>query len=405
MKLCLVTHNVIKGEGQGRVNYEIAWEALRRGHHVTLLASRVAPELQQSSQVNWIFIPEAQEWPTQLLGERVFAWRSADWLRQHRRELDLVLANGAITWAQGDVNLVPFVHSAWLGSPLHISRTRRDFYGLYQWLYTVLNARWEKRAFRQAKVVVAVSQRVKQELLDIGVPKECIRVILCGVDLQEFSPGYANRKKWGLPDQVPLALFVGDIRINRKNLDTVLHALVQVPELHLAVVGTTEGSPYPQLAAQLELGDRVHFLGNPQNVVAELMRAVDLFVFPSRYEPYGLVVIEAMASGLPVITATTTGAAEIVTPECGVVLSDTEDTNALAQAMSSIASEPELRNRMGQAARSIAQQHSWASMAQSYVDLFEELASHEHHSSHTHLSPSERLSTLPGGATKANSVS
>jgi glycosyltransferase involved in cell wall biosynthesis len=404
MKLCIVTPCVVKGDGQGRVNYEIAWEAIRRGHHVTLLASRVAPELQQSSQVNWLDIP-VKRWPTNLLREIVFAWRSADWLRKHRRELDLVQANGAVTWAQGDVNLVPFVHSAWLRSPLHISRGRRDFYGFYQWLYTVLNARWEKRAFRQAKVVVAVSQRVKQELLDIGVPKECIRVILCGVDLQEFSPGYANRKKWGLPDQVPLALFVGDIRINRKNLDTVLHALVQVPELHLAVVGTTEGSPYPQLAAQLELGDRVHFLGNPQNAVPELMRAVDLFVFPSRYEPYGLVVIEAMASGLPVISASTTGAAEIVTPECGVVLSDTEDTNALAQAMSSIASEPELRNRMGQAARSIAQQHSWATMAQSYVDLFEELATNEHHRSRTHLSPPERSSTLPGGAAKANSTS
>jgi glycosyltransferase involved in cell wall biosynthesis len=401
MKLCLVTHNVIKGEGQGRVNYEIAWEAIRRGHHVTLLASRVAPELQQSSQVNWIDIP-VKGLPTYLLREIVFAWRSADWLRKHRSELDLVQANGAITWAQGDVNLVPFVHSAWLRSPLHISRTRRDFYGLYQWLYTVLNARWEKRAFRQAKVVVAVSQRVKQELLDIGVPKEAIRVILCGVDLQEFSPGSADRRKWGLPEQVPLALFVGDIRINRKNLDTVLYALVQVPELHLAVVGTIEGSPYPQLAAQLELSERVHFLGNPQNVVPELMRTADLFVFPSRYEPFGLVVIEAMASGLPVITATTTGAAEIVTPECGVVLSDTEDTQALAQAMSRLA-DHELRNRMGQAARSIAEQHSWASMAQSYVDLFEELASHEHHSSHTHLSPSERPSTLPGGAAKANS--
>jgi glycosyltransferase involved in cell wall biosynthesis len=405
MKLCIVTHNVIKGEGQGRVNYEIAWEALRRGHHVTLLASRVALELQQSSQVNWIFIPEAQESPTQLLGERVFAWHSEDWLRKHRHELDLVQVNGAITWARGDVNLVPFVHSAWLRSPLHISRTRRDWYGVYQWLYTFLNGGWEKKAFRQAKVVVAVSERVKQELLSIGVPKERIRVILCGVDLQEFSPGSADRKKWGLPEQVPLALFVGDIRINRKNLDTVLHALVQVPELHLAVVGTIEGSPYPQLAAQLELGDRVHFLGNPQNVVPELMRTADLFVFPSRYEPYGLVVIEAMASGLPVITTTTTGAAEIVTPECGVVLSDTEDINALAQAMSRLASDRELRSQMAQAARSIAEQHSWISMAQNYVDLFEELASHEHHSSHTDLSSPKRPGTLPGSATKANSTS
>lgn len=403
MKLCIVTPSVIKGDGQGRVNYEIAWEAIRRGHHVTLLASRIAPELQQSSQVNWIDIP-VKGWPTYLLREIVFASRSANWLRKHRHEIDLVQANGAITWAKGDVNLVPFVHGAWLRSPLHISRVRRDLYAAYQWLYTVLNARWEKNAFHQAKVVVAVSKRVKQELVDIGVPKKNIRVILCGVDLQEFSPGNADRSKLGLPEQVPLALFVGNIAINRKNLDTVLNALVQVPELHLAVVGTPEGTPYPQLVAQLGLGERVHFLGNQNIVVSQLMRAVDLFVFPSRYEPFGLVVIEAMASGLPVITATTTGASELVTPECGVVLSDTEDANALAQAMSSLKSDREKRNRMGQAARAIAEQHSWASMAHSYVDLFEELASDEHNRNRTQLSPHERLSTLLGGATKANST-
>jgi glycosyltransferase involved in cell wall biosynthesis len=352
------------------VNYEIAWEAIRRGHNVTLLANRVAPELQQSSQVNWIFIP-VKGWPTQLLIGIVFAWWSTDWLRKHRAELDVVLANGGITWAKGDVILVPFVHSAWLRSPLHISRVRRDFYGFYQWLYTLWNAGWEKKAFRQAQVIVAVSNRVKKELLDIDVPEEKLRVFMCGVDLQEFSPGYTDRRKFGLPEQVPLALFVGDIRINRKNLDTVLHALTQVPELHLAIMAA-EDSSYPQLAKELGLDARVHFL-EPQLPVSEVMRAVDLFVFPSRYEPYGLVVIEAMASGLPVITTATTGAAEVVTPECGIVLSDSEDTDALAQALSTLANEPELRNAMGKAARSIAEQHSWASMAQTYVDLLEEL--------------------------------
>ncbi len=404
MKLCIVTPCVAKGDGQGRVNYEIAWEAIRRGHHVTLLASKVAPELLNHSQVNWIDIP-VKGWPTYLLREIIFAWRSADWLDKHRSELDLIQTNGAITRTRGDVNLVPFVHSSWRRSPLHISRTRRDVYGLYQWLYTSLNAYWEKKAFRQAQVVVAVSQKVKQELLDIGVPEECIRVILCGVDLQEFSPGDADRKKFGLPEQVPLALFVGDIRINRKNLDTVLHSLVQVPKLHLAVIGTIEGSPYPQLADQLGLSTRVHFLGSPQNVVPELMRAVDLFVFPSRYEPFGLVVIEAMASGLPVITATTTGAAEIVTPECGVVLSDSEDKQALVQALSNLEGDRVLRSQMGAAARAIAQQHSWTSMAQIYVDLFEELANDEDHCCHSHLSPAARPSTLSGSATKTNSAS
>lgn len=405
MRLCIVSPSIVKGDGQGRVNYEIAWEAIRRQHHVTLITSRLAPELQQNSQANWLEIP-VKGWPTYLLREIVFAWRSAQWLRKHSREVDLVISNGAVTWAKGNVNLVPFVHSAWLLSPLHISRVRRDFYGFYHWLYTLFNARLEKKAFCKSQVVVAVSQRVKQELLDIGVPKESIRVILCGVDLQEFSPGYADRKKLGLPEQVPLALFVGDIRTNRKNLDTVLHALVQVPELHLAVVGTagtTKISPYPPLAAHLELSERVHFLEN--HPVSEVMRAVDLFVFPSRYEPFGLVVIEAMASALPIITATTTGAAELVTPECGVVLSNSEDTKALAQVLNTLANTPELRSRMGKAAREIAEQHSWASMGESYVDLFEELASNEHHRSHTYLSPHERPSTLPGGATKANSVS
>lgn len=407
MKICIVTPNIVKRDGQGRVNYEIAWEAIRRGYQVTLLASKVAPELQQHSQVNWISLA-VKGWPTQLLREIIFAWRSAAWLQQHRTEFDLVQANGAVTWGEGDVNLVPFVHSAWLRSPLHISRVRRDLYAAYQWLYTILNTFWEKKAFAKAKVVVAVSQRVKQELLDIGVAKEKIQVILCGVDLQEFSPGEVDRKKLGLPEQVPLALFVGDIRINRKNLDTVLQALVEVPNLHLAVVGgttgTNENNLYPQLVAQLKLGERVHFLGN-EHPISELMRGVDLFVFPSRYEPFGLVVIEAMASGLPVITTATTGAAELVTPECGVVLSDSEDTKTLAQSLNTLANNPLLRNQMGKAARTIAEQHSWASMAQTYVDLFEDLVSYEHLRSHTNLSPDSRLRTLSGGPTEANSTS
>ncbi len=369
MKLCIITSALIKGDGQGRVNYEIAREAIRRGHHLTLLATRVAPELQDNSFVNWIDIP-VKGWKTQLLRDIVFAQRSADWLRQHRREVDLVVANGATTSAPGDVNIAHFVHSGWLRSPVHISRTRRDLYGFYQWLYTRLNSHWEKQAFGSAKVVVAVSEKIRKELIDIGIPKECIRVILCGVGLEEFSTGEADRRKWGFPEQVPIALFSGDLRINRKNLDSVLHALVQVPNLHLAVTGEAEESPYPQLAARLGLSERVHFLGCRDDM-PDLMRAVDLFVFPSRYEPFGLVVLEAMASGLPVIATTTTGAAELVTPECGIVLSDTEDTQALAKALLYLKSDFDLRKRMGQAARTIAQQHSWTSMAQSYVDLFE----------------------------------
>lgn len=370
MKLCIVTHKVLKGDGQGRVNYEVASEAIRRGHQLTLLASDVSPDLLQSSLVRWVPI-SVRGLPTELLKNLVFSQKSAVWLARHRAEFDTVKVNGAITSAKSDVNAVHFVHSSWLKSPAHPIRQYRNHYGFYQWCYTSLNAVWEKLAFQQARQVVAVSQKVKQELLEIGVPEPKIRVILNGVDLQEFHPGSGDRHRLNLPDVVPLALFVGDIRSTRKNLDTVLHALVRVPELHLAVVGATKGSPYPELAQRLELSHRVHFLGYRRDI-PDLMRGCDLFVFPSRYEACTLVLLEAMASGLPIVTAATAGGSEIVTEACGAVLADPEDLTGLALLLQQFTNDPECRRQMGQTARTIAQAHTWSSKAQAYIDLFEQ---------------------------------
>ncbi len=222
MKLCIITHKIKKGDGQGRVNYEVVKEAIRCGYHLTLLASEIAPELEEHKLVNWISIP-VQKFPTELLRNFIFAIKSAVWVKKYRSEIDLLKVNGAITMTSADVNAVHFVHSSWLRSPVHISRTRRDIYGLYQWLYTALNAYWEKQAFQTAKVIVAVSEKVAQELVNIGVSRSQIQVIVNGVDLQEFTPGVSDRQKLGLPENVTLALFAGDIRTSRKNLDTVLY--------------------------------------------------------------------------------------------------------------------------------------------------------------------------------------
>ncbi len=371
MKLCIINHKFQKGDGQGRVNYEVIKSAINRGHKLTLVASEIAPEIQLRTDIVGVYIP-VKGIPTELLRNLFFARKSAAWLRQHHQEFDVIQVNGAITNSSADVNAVHFVHSSWLKSPAHISRIRRDLYGAYQWFYTAINATWEKQSFRQAKVIVAVSQKVKDELIGVGVPSTKIRTIINGVDLAEFFPGSSCPTELGLPENVPLALFAGDIRTTRKNLDTVLHALVKVPHLHLAVVGSTQGSPFPRLAASLGLTKRVHFLGYRRDI-AEIMRAADVFVFPSRYEACTLVLLEAMASGLPVITATATGGAELVTPEAGIVLPDCNDIDGLSTAMSSLVDNPPLMESMGKAARGIAEQHSWKNMARTYVDLFEEL--------------------------------
>ena len=373
MKLCIVTPKVIKGDGQGRANYEIVSSAIDCGHQITIVSNQISPELEQNELVTWVPI-QVKNFPSQLLRELAFSRKSAIWLNKHRAQFDLVQVYGCVTSAIGDVNTVQFVHSAWRQSPVHISKIRPGLYSLYHWIYSYLNSSWEKRAFAGAKSVVAVSQRVKQELLDIGVSPQKISVIFNGVDTEEFAPDKIERKTLGLPEGVPLAMFTGDIRTNRKNLDTVLRALVDVPDLHLIVVGNTDGSPYPKLAEDLGLSKRVHFLGYRLDV-ARIMQAVDLFVFPSRYEPFGMVVIEAMATGLPVITARSTGASEIVTPECGIVLSDSEDVPELTKALERLTNDFHLREQMGQAGRTIAEKHSWKSKAASYLVLFEEVIS------------------------------
>lgn len=372
MKLCIVTHRVMIGDGQGRVNYEVAWEALRRGHCITLLASQIAPELEQHSQVSWVPIA-VKKVPTQLLQDLAFSIQSGNWLKQHRSQFDVVKVNGCITQAPADISAVHFVHSSWLRSPVHIWQQQQNLYSAYQWLYTTLNARWEKAAFHQAKVVVAVSEKIKQELIEIGISEKRVVVIVNGVDIEEFHPAPTDRATLGLPDSVPLALFVGDIRSLRKNLDTVLKALVDVPQLYLVVVGDTEKSPYPAMAERLDVQTRVHFMGYRRDV-AHIMQAVDLFVFPSRYEACSLVLLEALASGLPVITAMSTGGVEIITPDCGIVLSHPDDTPALVNALHQLTADPHKRQKMGHSARQTAEGHTWTQMASRYLEVFEELS-------------------------------
>jgi glycosyltransferase involved in cell wall biosynthesis len=361
----------MKGDGQGRVNYEVTWEAIRRGHQVTLLASHISSELQNHPQVEWITIP-GQGIPTDLLGNLVFSYHSTHWLNRHRQEFDVIQVNGAITGAAADVNAVHFVHGSWVRSPMHPSRQHANLYGLYQWLYSHLNADWERQAFQRSQRIIAVSEKVKQELADLGVIKDRVQVIFNGVDLQEFYPATQppNRRPWNLPQDVPLALFTGEIRSNRKNLDTVLQALLHVPALHLAVAGNATESPYPQLAMALGLANRVHFVGYRRDI-PDLMRTVDFFVFPSHYEACTLALLEAMASGLPVVTAVTTGGSEIVTPDCGMVLPDSRDLDGLVATLSLLTQDGALRQRLGKRARVIAEAHSWQQMASQYLDGFE----------------------------------
>jgi glycosyltransferase involved in cell wall biosynthesis len=368
-RLALVSHRFQRNDGQGRVNYEIARAALDHGYELTILAAHCAEEIAHHPRAR--FVPMGREsLPTELLRNLAFARSSARWLRRHRHELDLIQGNGFVTWEDCDIVAAHFIHAGWRKSHYY-PFTSFSPYSLYQRLYTFLNSRWEKRAFLRASRVIAVSHGIAKELNFLGVPPDRIEVIYNGVDTEQFSPGPPERDSFGLPSHVPLALFVGDIRTPRKNLDTVLRALQQTPEIRLAVAGSVKGSPYPALARELGVSERVIFLDKVSRI-ASLMRSVDLFVFPSRYEAHPLVVLEAMASGLPAIVSGNFGA-ETFLGDAGQILKDPNDVNALAALMNELMQAPEKRRSMALAARERALGMRWSTMASAYIDVYEQL--------------------------------
>lgn len=366
-RFTLVTHVVRKGDGQGRVNLELVKEALRQGIGVNIVSSEIDPQVAADPLVRWHRIG-VSGLPVSLLRERWFASRSAAVLRRVRQ--GPLVSNGCITTIPADLNACHFVHSSWAASPVHPGRLRGGPVGAYYLAYSSLNARWERTAYAQARQVVAVSQQVKKELIQIGIDASRIVAIPNGVDAAEFGSRSADRARFGLPEGVPLALFAGDLRSPRKNLDTVLKALRSETRLHLAVAGWLESSPYPKMAKDLGVDGRVTFLGNVREMPA-LMASCDVFAFPSRYEACSLVMLEAMAAGLPVITCRTTGGAELVPEDGGFLMDDAEDLEGLTSIFHRVCDRPQDLPSMSANARARGAQLRWDEMGRRYLELLE----------------------------------
>lgn len=369
MDIAFVTHNIRPGDGQGLVNREIVRGLAARGHRVTLYAHAVDAETAGWPGVTVRRVPALTRWGNLIKGLTFTAAVSA---QLARRRHDLIHVNGGVYRGRHAVNTLHYCHSARppAGSP-------------YQRLYTWLNARFERAALRGAGHVTAISELIRGEAVRAGADPARLTVIPNGVDAARFNPRdraelrAAARAELGLaPEQFTL-LFVGDLATPRKGLGTLLEALAQTPDgpAVLLVVGDTRRNAFAAQAAPL--GERVRFLGRRADV-ERLYAAADLFVFPTRYEPSGLVILEALAAGTPVITSAGAGAAEALTHGRDAwLLNDPTDAQELAAALRHLAAEPELREKLGAAGAAAAANFNWPAIAARYEALYEELLTTE----------------------------
>lgn len=210
-------------------------------------------------------------------------------------------------------------------------------------------------------------------------PRRPIGVVYPGIDLQRFDPDQLpdpveTRRRLGLPLGVPLIGIVG--RLQRwKGMHVLVQAMASVRKRHptvrcLIVGGVHALEPdYPdvlaRLIADLGLEETVQLAGLQRNV-PEWMQAMDVVVHASDREPFGLVVIEAMALGKPVVAGDSGGPTEVITQGVDGLLTPYGDAEALAAALLRYLDQPDFRDRAGRAARIRAADFS----VQQYVNQF-----------------------------------
>jgi glycosyltransferase involved in cell wall biosynthesis len=252
--------------------------------------------------------------------------------------------------------------------------------------------RLRRAIFRRCDAYVAISSALAESYRQAGMPLDRLRLIPQGVDTARFCPSEqrpALREKLGLPVQAPLLAFVGSL-IERKGIDIVIAAWQQIhssyPQAHLLLVGKDQFPDDDEAARYLaeQLGtlapsaaENLHRVGLTENVEAYL-QASDIFLFPSRQEGFGTVMVEAMACALPCIVAEMPGITDTIFSDDagnGIVVPQ-EDPAALARAAKVLLADPQRARSVGQAARQRAvQAFGIEKIADAYVELYSDLLS------------------------------
>lgn len=220
---------------------------------------------------------------------------------------------------------------------------------------------WEllKLGHNQARLNLCTSTAMVNELVTHGI--ERVDLWQRGVDTEMFQPHLASKQmrsrlSGGNPEN-PLLLYVGRVSAE-KQIDQIKPVLEAIPDAHLAIVG--DGPNREALEAHFA-GTQTHFVGYLQGLeLASAFASSDAFIFPSRTETLGLVLLEAMAAGCPVVAANSGGIPDIVTDGVNGYLFEPTDPNGAIIATKRLLAAKEEREKLRKNARLEAEKWGWA---------------------------------------------
>jgi UDP-glucose:(heptosyl)LPS alpha-1,3-glucosyltransferase len=239
---------------------------------------------------------------------------------------------------------------------------------------------------RQPLIVVAISEMVCRHFEEYyHLDPVNLRMVRIAIDLDRFDECDRPRRRlewrqqWGLSPEHTVALFAG-MNYRLKGLEPLLRAVALLPAespFRLLVAGSSDTAAFERLARRLKIDERVRFIGYCPDM-RNCYFAADFFVHPTFYDPCSLVVLEALACGLPVITTRYNGAAEVMhPPREGFVIDDPHDLEQLAGAMRQLL-DPARRAACAQAARRTAAQWTFEHHYRQMLAVFAEAAARKH---------------------------
>lgn len=364
------------GGGGGNVTYFISKNLALRGHEVKIVTSRFRnlPKREKKDEFEIIRVPVLRKNPNycrfhEMLTFVVSASVYCLWfVRKFNPDIVHVffgIPSGPVAYLLKKIYNLPYV--LFLGGR-DVPRIHPDP-PIYRLLYGILMPAI-KGIWGNSKAVVACSQGLRELALKTGINVN-IRVIPDGVDLKRFSPPDRSM----VPKTIKI-LAVGRL-IPRKGFDCLIKSIpiaLKLTKGDFCVEIVGDGplwNELRQLSKQEGVDKKVIFSGSiPYEELHKKYREADVFVLTSKAEGMPLVVLEAMACGLPIISTNVQGVDELVLPGVNGFLFQPSDHNALGRHIASIVSDHRMRIEMGKQSLKIIKRFDWANITERYIDIY-----------------------------------